>query len=115
LRNPLAPLRTGVELLKKVREQPSLLDTIPPTMERQMRQLVTIDRLLNTFDQAPSAGDRSGEQNGGRCQKQCTRPGKLRQRARFEIPIRRARVRALEHELTDAYLRDPAITITMCV
>lgn len=55
LRNPLAPLRTGIELLKKVREQPSLLDTIPPMMERQMRQLVSlIDRLLDIFQEHPS-------------------------------------------------------------
>ncbi|HEY6517174.1 MAG TPA: PAS domain-containing protein [Steroidobacteraceae bacterium] len=50
LRNPLAPLRTGVELLRKVREQPQLLDTLPSMMERQIRQLVSlIDRLLDTF------------------------------------------------------------------
>lgn len=54
LRNPLAPLRTGIELLKKVREQPSLLDTIPPMMERQMLHLVAlIDRLLDIFQEAP--------------------------------------------------------------
>lgn len=47
LRNPLAPLRTGIDLLKKVREQPHLLDTLPSMMERQIRQVVTlIDRLL---------------------------------------------------------------------
>jgi PAS domain S-box-containing protein len=52
LRNPLAPLRTGVELLRKVREQPQLLDTLPAMMERQIRQLVAlIDRLLDTFAQ----------------------------------------------------------------
>ena len=52
LRNPLAPLRTGVELLRKVREQPQLLDTLPSMMERQIRQLVAlIDRLLDTFQE----------------------------------------------------------------
>ncbi|HEY1892125.1 MAG TPA: PAS domain-containing protein [Steroidobacteraceae bacterium] len=52
LRNPLAPLRTGVELLRKVREQPQLLDTLPSMMERQIRQLVAlIDRLLETFQE----------------------------------------------------------------
>ncbi len=51
LRNPLAPLRTGIELLRKVREQPQLLDTLPPMMERQIRELVTlIDRLLDVFE-----------------------------------------------------------------
>ncbi|HEX3843467.1 MAG TPA: PAS domain-containing protein [Steroidobacteraceae bacterium] len=55
LRNPLAPLRTGIELLRKVREQPQLLDTVPPMMERQIRQLVAlIDRLLDTFEEAPT-------------------------------------------------------------
>ena len=50
LRNPLAPLRTGIELLRKVREQPQLLETVPPMMERQIRQLVElIDRLLDVF------------------------------------------------------------------
>jgi PAS domain S-box-containing protein len=54
LRNPLAPIRTGIELLQKVREQPSLLDTVPPMMERQLRHLVTlIDRLVEIFQQAP--------------------------------------------------------------
>jgi PAS domain S-box-containing protein len=54
LRNPLAPLRTGVELLRKVREQPQLLDTLPSMMERQIRQLVElIDRLLNVFQEGP--------------------------------------------------------------
>src|SRR6185312_13941065 len=38
LRNPLAPLRTGIELLRKVRERPQLLDTVPPMMERQIRE-----------------------------------------------------------------------------
>lgn len=55
LRNPLAPIRTGIELLQKAREQPSLLETIPPMMDRQMRQLVTlIDRLLETLRDAPA-------------------------------------------------------------
>jgi PAS domain S-box-containing protein len=54
LRNPLAPLRTGVELLKKMREQPQLLDTLPSMMERQIRQLVQlIDRLLDVFQEGP--------------------------------------------------------------
>lgn len=52
LLNPLAPLRTGIELLRKVREQPQLLDTLPPMMEQQIRQLVAlIDRLLDVFQQ----------------------------------------------------------------
>ena len=52
LRNPLAPLRTGIELLRKVREQPQLLDTVPPMMERQIRELVLlIDRLLEIFEE----------------------------------------------------------------
>ena len=54
LRNPLAPLRTGIELLRKVREQPQLLETVPPMMERQIRQLVAlIDRLLDVFQEDP--------------------------------------------------------------
>ncbi len=56
LRNPLAPLRTGIALLKKVREQPQLLDTVPPMMERQIRELVSlIDRLLDVFEEKDSA------------------------------------------------------------
>jgi PAS domain S-box-containing protein len=54
LRNPLAPLRTGIELLRKVREQPHLLETLPAMMERQIRQLVVlIDRLLEVFQEDP--------------------------------------------------------------
>jgi PAS domain S-box-containing protein len=62
LRNPLAPLRTGVELLRRVREQPQLLDTIPPMMERQIHELVAlIDRLLDVFQQgAPGTSDQAG-------------------------------------------------------
>jgi len=67
LRNPLAPLRTGIELLKKVREQPSLLDTIPPMMERQMRHLVSlIDRLIDIFQERPAgASIGTGEKDNG--------------------------------------------------
>jgi PAS domain S-box-containing protein len=66
LRNPLAPLRTGIELLRKVREQPQLLDTVPPMMERQIRQLVAlIDRLLDVFEEGPPAEAPAGEKNGG--------------------------------------------------
>ena len=54
LRNPLAPLLTGVELLRKVREQPQLLDTVPTMMERQIRELVALtDRLLDAFQEDP--------------------------------------------------------------
>ena len=65
LRNPLAPLRTGIELLRKVREQPQLLDTVPAMMEKQIRQLVAlIDRLVDAFEQAPSGtGNRTAEEN----------------------------------------------------
>ncbi len=57
LRNPLAPLRTGIELLRKVREQPQLLDTLPSMMERQVRQLVAlIDRLLDVFQDGREDG-----------------------------------------------------------
>jgi PAS domain S-box-containing protein len=58
LRNPLAPLRTGIELLRKVREQPQLLETVPPMMERQIRQLVAlIDRLLDVFQEGSAGAD----------------------------------------------------------
>jgi signal transduction histidine kinase len=48
LRNPLVPIRTGVELLKNAREQPVLIDNIQPMMERQVRHMVRlIDDLLD--------------------------------------------------------------------
>ena len=48
LRNPLVPIRTGVELLKNAREQPQLLDSIRPMMERQIGHMVRmIDDLLD--------------------------------------------------------------------
>lgn len=48
LRNPLAPLRTGVDLLKSVRADPGLLDTLRPMMERQLAHLVRlVDDLLD--------------------------------------------------------------------
>jgi PAS domain S-box-containing protein len=48
LRNPLVPIRTAVELLKNAPEQPSLIDTIRPMMERQVTHMVRlIDDLLD--------------------------------------------------------------------
>jgi signal transduction histidine kinase len=48
LRNPLVPIRTGVELLKRVPEQPTLVEKIRPMMDRQVRHVVRlIDDLLD--------------------------------------------------------------------
>ncbi len=48
LRNPLVPIRTGVELLKRVPEQPALVEKIRPMMDRQVRHVVRlIDDLLD--------------------------------------------------------------------
>jgi CheY-like chemotaxis protein/two-component sensor histidine kinase len=48
LRNPLAPIRTGLELLKMVKHEPETIEEIRGTMERQTNQLVTlVDDLLD--------------------------------------------------------------------
>jgi signal transduction histidine kinase/DNA-binding response OmpR family regulator len=48
LRNPLVPIRTGIELLTSARENPVLIDTIRPMMERQVGHMVRlIDDLLD--------------------------------------------------------------------
>ena len=48
LRNPLVPIRTGVELLKRVRERPDVIDSVRPMMERQIGHMVRmIDDLLD--------------------------------------------------------------------
>jgi signal transduction histidine kinase len=48
LRNPLVPIRTGVELLKRVPDQPTLVEKIRPMMDRQVRHVVRlIDDLLD--------------------------------------------------------------------
>lgn len=48
LRNPLAPIRNGIALLKRARAQPALLDEIQPMMERQIGHAVRlIDDLLD--------------------------------------------------------------------
>lgn len=48
LRNPLAPIRTGLELLKLVKDNPQVIEETRCVMERQMRQLVTlVDDLLD--------------------------------------------------------------------
>ncbi|MFU8816240.1 MAG: PAS domain-containing protein [Pseudomonadales bacterium] len=48
LRNPLAPLRTGLELLGQARIRPELLDSLRPMMERQLTHLTRlVDDLLD--------------------------------------------------------------------
>jgi PAS domain S-box-containing protein len=48
LRNPLVPIRTAVELLKKASDQPSVIASIRPMMERQVTHMVRlIDDLLD--------------------------------------------------------------------
>jgi PAS domain S-box-containing protein len=48
LRNPLAPIRTGLELLRLVQDDPKQIETTREIMERQMKQLVTlVDDLLD--------------------------------------------------------------------
>jgi PAS domain S-box-containing protein len=48
LRNPLAPIRTGLEVLKMAGDQPALVEDIRCTMERQTKQLVSlVDDLLD--------------------------------------------------------------------
>jgi PAS domain S-box-containing protein len=48
LRNPLVPIRTAVELLKKASNEPALIASIRPMMERQVTHMVRlIDDLLD--------------------------------------------------------------------
>jgi len=48
LRNPLVPIRTGVELLRNSRARPEIVDTVWPMMERQVGHMVRlIDDLLD--------------------------------------------------------------------
>jgi signal transduction histidine kinase len=48
LRNPLVPIRNGITLLKRARDQPALIDQVQPMMERQIGHAVRlIDDLLN--------------------------------------------------------------------
>jgi signal transduction histidine kinase len=48
LRNPLVPIRTGIELLKKARDRVDIVDTVRPMMERQIGHMVRlIDDLLD--------------------------------------------------------------------
>jgi PAS domain S-box-containing protein len=48
LRNPLVPIRTAVELLKRSLDQPSVIASIRPMMERQVSHMVRlIDDLLD--------------------------------------------------------------------
>ena len=47
LRNPLAPIRTGLEVLKMAKDDPVLVEEIRSTMERQAQQMIRlIDDLL---------------------------------------------------------------------
>ncbi|UUO08399.1 PAS domain S-box protein [Blastopirellula sp. J2-11] len=48
LRNPLAPIRTGLEVMKVVKDNPELIENVRSTMERQTQQMVRlIDDLLD--------------------------------------------------------------------
>ncbi|MEX1230495.1 MAG: PAS domain S-box protein [Planctomycetaceae bacterium] len=48
LRNPLAPIRSGLELIKYVKDDPVKLEETRETMERQTRQLISlVDDLLD--------------------------------------------------------------------
>src|SRR4029078_12231447 len=48
LRNPLAPIRTGLEVLKASHDNPAVTAQVRPVMERQVQQLVRlIDDLLD--------------------------------------------------------------------
>ncbi|MGH8217040.1 MAG: ATP-binding protein [Steroidobacteraceae bacterium] len=48
LRNPLVPIRTGVDLLKDARHRPELIDSVLPMMQRQVDHMVRlIDDLLD--------------------------------------------------------------------
>ncbi|HVT26859.1 MAG TPA: PAS domain S-box protein [Lacipirellulaceae bacterium] len=48
LRNPLAPIRTGLELMRLASDDPAVVDEVRITMERQTRQMVRlIDDLLD--------------------------------------------------------------------
>ena len=48
LRNPLVPIRTGIELLRSACERPDILETVRPMMERQVAHMVRlIDDLLD--------------------------------------------------------------------
>ena len=48
LRNPLAPIRTGLEVMKMIKDDPVTLEEVRETMERQTRQLITlVDDLLD--------------------------------------------------------------------
>jgi len=48
LRNPLAPIRTGLEILKMASDQPLIIEEVRCTMERQTKQLISlVDDLLD--------------------------------------------------------------------
>lgn len=48
LRNPLAPIRTGLEVMKLAADDPSTFEEVRSTMERQTQQLITlVDDLLD--------------------------------------------------------------------
>ncbi len=48
LRNPLAPIRTGLDLLERARQEPALLDMLRPMLERQFSHLARlVDDLLD--------------------------------------------------------------------
>lgn len=48
LRNPLAPIRTGLEVMKRTKDDPAIIEEVRQTMERQTVQLISlVDDLLD--------------------------------------------------------------------
>jgi signal transduction histidine kinase len=51
LRNPLAPIRTGLEVMKIAKDDPATVDEVIATMDRQTQQLIV---LVDDLPPAPS-------------------------------------------------------------
>jgi two-component system CheB/CheR fusion protein len=98
LRNPLAPIGAGIEVLRKAPENAEVVQQITATMARQMQQLVRlVDDLLEV-----------GRISGGKLTLRI-KPVQIAEVSRDAVAAVRPAIDKLEHELTVTLPEEPLI------
>lgn len=98
LRNPLAPISSGLEVLKMARQDPAVIEDVRETMERQLQQMVRlVDDLLDVSRIA-----------GGKLQLR-TRRVELADVVRESIAATRTFIEDAQHDLAVAVSDEPIV------